>query len=167
MRYAGDGHDHYHVRRMATYHLWSTSGTLPRHQDRVLLLRHQPALPVLPRAPEQASLLPVRCGSRRSLSTRSGISVGWGDNYPWNFAYQYIDITGLPSGTYTLRAVVDLFGQFTEQYETNNCSYVRLVDQRQLGPRARRLAHLRQRLLVDAVRVGRGVGPSLGTHRRL
>ena len=26
--YAGDGHDHYHVRRMMSYHLWSTRGTL-------------------------------------------------------------------------------------------------------------------------------------------
>ena len=28
VRYAGDGHDHYHVKRMASYHLWSTRGTL-------------------------------------------------------------------------------------------------------------------------------------------
>jgi hypothetical protein len=55
-----------------------------------------------------------------------GISVGWGDKYPWNFAYQWIDITGLPSGTYTLRFAVDLFDYFVEKRETNNCAYVRL-----------------------------------------
>ena len=27
MKYAGDGHDHWHVRRILSYHLWSTRGT--------------------------------------------------------------------------------------------------------------------------------------------
>jgi hypothetical protein len=27
MRYAGDGHDHWHVERMMVYHLWSGRGT--------------------------------------------------------------------------------------------------------------------------------------------
>jgi hypothetical protein len=80
----------------------------------------------LPRAPSSRRYFQSGCGTRRSLSTRSGISVGWGDKYPWNFAFQYIDITGVPSGTYTLRAAVDLFSQFTESRESNNCSYVRL-----------------------------------------
>ena len=66
------------------------------------------------------------CGRRASLHTRNGISVGWGDKYAWNLAYQWIDITGLPGGTYTIRAAVDLYGLFTEKVETNNCAYARI-----------------------------------------
>ena len=126
LRYAGDGHDHYHVRRLATYHLWSTSGTMRDSKIGFCFFDTNPRYLSLPRAPSSRRYFQSGCGTRRSLSTRSGISVGWGDKYPWNFAFQYIDITGVPSGTYTLRAAVDLFSQFTESRESNNCSYVRL-----------------------------------------
>jgi len=126
VRYAGDGHDHYHVRRLATYHLWSTKGTLRDSKIGFCFFDTNLRYRSLPRAPSTRRYFESGCGTRRSLSTRSGISVGWGDKYPWNFAFQYIDITGLPAGTYTLRAAVDLFSQFTESRESNNCSYARL-----------------------------------------
>ena len=66
------------------------------------------------------------CGHRTSIHTRNGISVGWGDKYPWKFAFQWINITGLPGGTYTIRGAVDLFGFFTEKSETNNCTWARI-----------------------------------------
>ena len=65
------------------------------------------------------------CGKRGSLHTTNGISVGWGDLYPAKFAYQWIDITGLPAGTYTIRASVDLYGKFLESNETNNCTWAK------------------------------------------
>jgi hypothetical protein len=126
MRYAGDGHDHYHVRRLAMYHLWSTRGTLRDSKIGFCFFDTNPRYLSLPRAPSSRRYFESGCGSSRSLGIRTGISVGWGDRYPWNFAYQYIDVTGLPSGTYTLRVMVDLFGQFTETSDANNCSYVRL-----------------------------------------
>ena len=42
LAYAGDGHDHWHVRRMLTYHLWGAQRDAARRQDRLLLLRHEP-----------------------------------------------------------------------------------------------------------------------------
>jgi hypothetical protein len=126
VRYAGDGHDHYHVRRLAMYHLWSNRGTLRDSKIGFCFFDTNARYLSLPRAPRTRRYFESGCGTRRSLTTRSGISVGWGDRYPWNFAYQWIDITGLPSGTYTLRAMVDLFGQFTESSDANNCSYIRL-----------------------------------------
>lgn len=125
--YAGDGHDHYHVRRMMSYHLWSTRGTLRDRKIGFCFFDTNPRYLSLPRAPRRAVYRESGCGGRTARSTRSGISVGWGDRYPWNFAYQYIDITGLPSGSYTLRSAVDLFGSFVETVETNNCSYARLT----------------------------------------
>jgi hypothetical protein len=126
VRYAGDGHDHYHIRRLAMYHLWSTRGTLRDSKIGFCFFDTNARYLSLPRAPRTRQYFESGCGTRGSLHTRSGISVGWGDRYPWNFAYQWIDITGLPSGTYTLRAMVDLYGQFTESRETNNCSYARI-----------------------------------------
>jgi hypothetical protein len=64
-------------------------------------------------------------GGRRRAPAAASRWAG-GDRYAWNFAYQWIDITGLPSGTYILRSAVDLFALFVESSETNNCSYVRL-----------------------------------------
>lgn len=124
--FAGDGHNHYHVRRMMSYHLWSTRGTLRDRKIGFCFFDTNARWLSLPRAPSSPRYRESTCGGRTATSTRSGISVGWGDRYPWNFAYQWIDITGLPSGTYTLRAAVDLFGLFVESSETNNCSYVRL-----------------------------------------
>lgn len=126
LAYAGDGHNHYHVRRMMSYHLWSTRGTLRDRKIGFCFFDTNPRWLSLPGAPRTARYRESTCGTRSATSTRSGISVGWGDRYPWNFAYQWIDITGLPSGTYTLRSAVDLFGYFVESSETNNCSYVRL-----------------------------------------
>ncbi len=127
--YAGDGHDHYHVRQMMSYHLWSTSGASGTLRDRKIgfcFFDTNARRLSLPRAPNTRRYAESRCGGRSALRTRTGISVGWGDRYPWNFAYQWIDITGLPAGTYTLRSAVDLFDRFVETSETNNCSYVRL-----------------------------------------
>ena len=124
--YAGDGHDHHHVKRMANYHLWSTRGTLRDSKIGFCFFDTTPRFLSLPRAPKTRHYAESGCGTRSSTSTRTGISVGWGDKYPWNFAYQWIDITGLPSGTYTLRYAVDLWRLFTESQESNNCSYVRL-----------------------------------------
>lgn len=124
--YAGDGHDHYHVRRMMSYHLWSTSGTLRDRKIGFCFFDTNPRYLSLPRAPSRRHYVQSTCGTRTSLSIRSGLSVGWGDRYPWNFAYQWIDITGLPAGTYTLRSAVDLFGQFVESSDANNCAYARI-----------------------------------------
>jgi lysyl oxidase len=126
VRYAGDGHDHYHVKRMASYHLWSTRGTLRDSKIGFCFFDTTPSYLSLPRAPKTRHYLQSGCGTFRSTSTRTGISVGWGDKYPWNFAYQWIDITGVPTGSYTLRFAVDLFGYFIEKSDTNNCRYVRV-----------------------------------------
>ncbi len=49
-----------------------------------------------------------------------GLSIGWGDKYTWKLPDQYIDITGLPSGEYTLTATADAQGFLRERCEANN-----------------------------------------------
>lgn len=127
MRYAGDGHDHWHVERMMAYHLWSPyAGT--RGDDKVGFCffdtnRVDSGLPGSPSSPFYRE---AWCGSRSATLSRTGISVGWGDRYAWNLAYQWIDITGLPGGTYTLRAKVDPEGWFAESNPDNGCGWVRI-----------------------------------------
>ena len=48
-----------------------------------------------------------------------GLSVGWGDEYPWHLFEQEIDIS-FPEGRYRLRATADPFGWFDELDEANN-----------------------------------------------
>jgi hypothetical protein len=43
-----------------------------------------------------------------------GITSGWGDWYYKQLVGQWIDITGVPEGEYTVRIVVNLAGTFDE-----------------------------------------------------
>lgn len=126
LRYAGDGHDHWHVRRVLSYHLWGKRGTLRDAKVGFCFFDTNRVKGSLPRSPSKAVYKESMCGRKASLKTRNGISVGWGDRYPWNFAYQWIDISGLPKGTYTIRAAVDLYQQFAEESDKNNCAWARI-----------------------------------------
>lgn len=126
LKYAGDGHDHWHVRKMMTYHLWGTTGTFNDAKIGFCFFDTNLIDGTLPRSPSHRVYQESGCGHRGALHTRTGISVGWADRYPWNFAFQWIDITGLPAGTYTIRGAVDLYGSFTEKSETNNCAWARI-----------------------------------------
>jgi hypothetical protein len=66
------------------------------------------------------------CGEPADLTVRMGLSLGWGDRYEWSFPYQWIDITGMPGGTYTLRATVDRPNDFLETDDTDNCTISRI-----------------------------------------
>lgn len=123
LAYAGDGHDHWHVRRVMSYHLWSSAGTYRDAKIGFCFFDTTARDLDLPNSPNSRVYVESTCGTRSSLSTKTGLSVGWGDTYPWNFAYQWIDITGLPGGTYTLRTVIDLYDQFLETDESNNCTW--------------------------------------------
>jgi hypothetical protein len=49
-----------------------------------------------------------------------GLSAGCTDEYTYTLGCQYIEITGLPDGDYTLRLTVDPLGQIEESDETDN-----------------------------------------------
>ncbi|HVK78742.1 MAG TPA: lysyl oxidase family protein [Kofleriaceae bacterium] len=49
-----------------------------------------------------------------------GISAGWADSYPRNLPCQWIDITDVPPGAYTLRVEVNPTGVIAETDRTNN-----------------------------------------------
>jgi hypothetical protein len=126
MQYGGDGHGHWHVARMVEVDLWSSSlhatgakiGYCFFDTTRVgRLLRGSPSRPVYRES---------MCARRLGLTSRVGISVGWGDRYQWSLPFQWVDITGFPAGNYTVRAMVDARNQFIETSNVNNCTYSRI-----------------------------------------
>jgi Lysyl oxidase len=127
MFWAGDGHDHWHVRDVEAYELIRLDngrrvGTGAKHGfcyfDNTA---YRLWLPGAPDSPVYGG-----CGTAADLTVTTGLSVGWGDTYPAAIAYQWIDITGLKSGRYRLRATADPANWFAEINDGNNSTWVDL-----------------------------------------
>ncbi|MEK7794940.1 MAG: lysyl oxidase family protein [Candidatus Hydrogenedentota bacterium] len=56
-----------------------------------------------------------------------GISVGYTDLYPKALQFQWVDVTGLPSGEYWLNIVVDPMDQILESDNENNSTLVKVT----------------------------------------
>ncbi len=52
--------------------------------------------------------------------TLQGISIGWADVYAADLACEWIDVTAVPSGTYTVRVAIDPDAQFPDSDRSNN-----------------------------------------------
>jgi hypothetical protein len=129
MFYAGDGHNHWHVGRLASYRLVSVDGTTKYASGAKVgfCFRDSVAHDLsLAGAPTSAVYTVARTCARnrpRALSVLEGLSVGWGDVYPYAIAYQWIDVTGLPDGVYRVRATADPNRFFTESSRSNNSTW--------------------------------------------
>ena len=122
--YAGDGHDHWHVQGVVTYEAWALSGPQDARRGAKTGFCFFDTTPwdlSLPHARQTGFYKQEWCGTQASLTNRVGVSVGWGDRYPWDFVFQWIDITGLPGGTYRVRATVDIHDFYRETDEFDNC----------------------------------------------
>jgi hypothetical protein len=71
----------------------------------------------VPNTPAQSSPPQSNCGDP---TKPLGWSVGWADQYDQTDAGQPIDLSGVPDGTYVLRAVADPLHVLTESDPTNN-----------------------------------------------
>ena len=125
-KYSGDGHNHWHVQEMMRYDLWGTTRRLRGAKVGFCFLDSDVWYSGAPGFGPSYYRGAWCSSDPNALSNRMGISIGWGDEYEWFLAYQWVDITGLPNGTYTLRGMVDPYGFFLEQREDNQCSYARL-----------------------------------------
>lgn len=128
VQWAGDGHNHWHVKDTLIYWIWPANGGSTRRDQKVgfCFLDSMAVDLSLPRAPQAPYYRESWCGTQSSLRIRAGISVGWGDHYPANFAFQWIDITGLPAGSYIVKAKVDAYNHFLEQSDGNNCFWAKI-----------------------------------------
>jgi lysyl oxidase len=100
-------HMHHHVANYASYELIDTTGTVLTARKQSFCLEDgeqvQPGAP-----PTGYSCL------------NQGISRGWADVYSRYLPCQWIDVTDLPSGTYTLRIVVNPLHTIPESDYDNN-----------------------------------------------
>jgi uncharacterized repeat protein (TIGR01451 family) len=121
MFWAGDGHNHWHVRDLETTVLLRISdgiqvGAIAK-RGYCFYDNYRFRL-TLPGAPQSSWY--TGCGFQSALAVTMGLSVGWGDEYPYYLAYQYVDITGLADGRYRLITVADASDWFDEANEGNN-----------------------------------------------
>jgi hypothetical protein len=118
--YSGDGHNHWHVRALQLFELVSAANG-NRHKGAKTGFcfydntKWDLSLPGAPQSPYYS-----HCGSRSSLAVTMNLSVGWGDEYPYNIAFQYVDITTVPSGNYRLEVTADPSNHFIESNNSNN-----------------------------------------------
>ena len=124
MWYAGDGHNHWHVRKYMVSQLYRKSGgsVLRIKKLGFCLLDFHQADPLPAGAPPDRVYWLGACGNGLSTSIAMGISVGYGDDYQPNIAQQWIDITGMPTDTYRLCTGVNPYGWWREKggVGTNN-----------------------------------------------
>ena len=129
-QFAGDGHDHWHAQRVVTMQLSNVAdpGTI-RFGSKIAFcfLDDVRANTALPGYSSEPHYLRAWCGDPSSLMVTMGVSVGWGDRYGWDFAYQWVDITGMAGGTYLMRATVDYADDFLETDDTDNCTMSRVT----------------------------------------
>jgi uncharacterized repeat protein (TIGR01451 family) len=123
MFWAQDGHNHWHVRDLQQYELVNLDGLRKGTGAKRGFCfydnyEHNLSLAGAPRYPYYRG-----CGSSSALGVTMGLSIGWGDVYPHDIAFQYIDITGLPGGRYLLYARADTSNWFLESNESNNSTY--------------------------------------------
>ncbi len=124
--YAGDGHNHWHIKNLEGYQLFDLTtgdkiGTSPK--TGFCFFDNVQYRLTLPGAPQSQVYMRSGCGTASSLKTKWGLSVGWGDSYSYVLPDQYIDITGLPDGKYRAKATADPNHYFVESNTTNNVTW--------------------------------------------
>jgi hypothetical protein len=127
MFYAGDGHNHWHVKDLAEYSLLKKKRNNRRF--RVVGTDAKQGFCFFDNyrfGSTQTAHYTGGCADNQpnALSVRVGLSRGWGDRYGASTVGQYVDITGLPDGGYRLKATADAGSWFKEKTEKNNSTWV-------------------------------------------
>jgi hypothetical protein len=131
--YAGDGHNHWHIRDFDSYEIRDNAGTVVRtsekhgycQQDNTTYdtMAGRPGVPSDPVYLDETS-----CGKGlpQALTIIHGLSRGWGDTYPVSLPDQDIDITDLPDGTYNVVVRADAYDYILETNEANNATSIQI-----------------------------------------
>ena len=123
MAFAGDGHMHWHAQRVMSYELWSANGDHRRTMKTGFCFWDgHPAGRDVPGSPPAQVYQARTCGGPEALANEMGLSVGWRDSYPSHLPWQWIEVTGLPPGTYVVSARADAAGDYLESDRDNNCA---------------------------------------------
>ena len=130
--WGGDGHHHWHIKRVATMRLvemGDEGGELPNggRADAKIGFCFYDYAPVLRPRPKRPQYSRLSCGKQDTSRIAMGLSIGWGDTYPFNLPGQRIDVTDLADGRYRLWADVDESGWFREASRANNRTWVDIL----------------------------------------
>jgi hypothetical protein len=130
MAWGGDGHDHWHVRRVASYRLVPLDEDGTPIEDGLFRIDSKIGFcfydhTAQPGFDQGKAVYDVHeCGDEDDEDIRMGLSPGWADIYDFTLPGQSVDITVLPDGNYRLWAEVDPKSWFTEETRDNNVTWI-------------------------------------------
>ncbi len=137
--WGGDTHNHWHIKDVARYWVAHTDGTPvgDEFDNKVgfCIFDSVDFRSGLPGAPTSVRHRIAGCGTRLTPEIAMGLSVGWGDQYRFDLAGQFIDIEDLEPGSYLLMAEVDPARRLQELDTTNNTAATPFTLQVQNGVR--------------------------------
>ena len=124
-----DGHNHWHLQKVAKYSLWNSAKTAkvaPAQKVGFCLEDTEHVEPNVGPAEAVYSDANVRfCEEDHpdALSLFEGVSAGWRDVYGSNLAFQWVDASNVLPGEYWLRADVNPTGVIKEAAGANTPAY--------------------------------------------
>jgi hypothetical protein len=133
--FAGDGHNHWHVRDFDNYEITGVQDTdvkarAEKHgycmQDNTGEMSMQGQEGV-PKAPVYLETTSCGKGLPHALTIIHGLSRGWGDTYPSTLPDQAIDVTDLPDGDYKVTVHADARRAVVESNEYNNTASIEVT----------------------------------------
>jgi len=119
-------HGHWHLLNVAQYRLRDGSGAVVGTSDKISFCLRDDfhAMPNLPHSPPARRYFDVCNKDPNARRLLNGISIGWGDVYGRHLDDQWVEITGLPAGDYTLEVEVNPEGIVREASGENNVTTV-------------------------------------------
>src|SRR5215211_1746705 len=125
MYFAGDGHNHWHLKNLESYDL------IRLDNGRKVGTQAKEGFCFSDNYPFGSSQAAYYTGSTGNCGSKPdaqgvfmGLSRGWGDIYRTTTVDQFIGITNLKSGRYRLRATADKPNWFSETNNSNNFTWV-------------------------------------------
>ena len=131
LAWGGDGHNHWHIARVATNRLvrLGADGKPLAEKGRVdskvgfCFYDHTKRLA---KGPVDPVYVHESCGKEDDVRIGMGLSPGWEDIYPFVLPGQTIDVTDVPDGMYRMWVTVDESGWFRDRNRANNVTWVDL-----------------------------------------
>jgi hypothetical protein len=134
LAWGADGHNHWHVRRVAINRLFplgadgTVRGGSKGRADAKIGFCYYDGIRQWDDAAQDAVYSRHSCGSSTDdAAIGMGLSWGWGDLYPFALPGQSIDVSDLPDGRYRLRVEVDERRWFRESQRGNNVAWTDLT----------------------------------------
>lgn len=118
-----DGHDHWHLRSAARYSLWNGRSyeVGPSQKVGFCLIDSTRTDTWAPATAYYTDASTEFCGHRKPDATTvtMGVSAGWRDYYDRSLPFQWVDVSDVQPGNYSIRSDVDPDGVIAESAEQN------------------------------------------------